>query len=515
MPRKTGRFVRRFPVLPILGLAAVLALSAIIPAVNLTQKKAKAAAAVFFPGDHGQHTNYLAEWWYLNLLVRTTKTNGTDEKDLGHVISFSRIAGNKGLLSSRYDNNTKSFKESTNTGGSLTVSLLSGKYMLVKYANGLIAATLEEKPPGADRKKIYKLTGKTGEIGTFDLTMKERTVVSTGFNTPLLWGGTTGNCRGKIPVFGGDDTFYYSIPDLDITGTITDIDGAARAVKAGKGWIDHQWFNTLPPGDWKGHYWTGMHLTNSGSIYDTAPHQAVGFVTQIYNSGPRYTYWVKRNTDGTNECGTGGRATINSYGTTNYPSSWKFELNKSNNMFLQMSGISFSDNQIFKPPSGPQFFEPAAYYSGSINGKTFTGLGFFETHLNKSMAITKNSSTVTLRAYGTPGGGIYPNMDILVDNIKVKTFTVTGAFADYVYTHPFAVDGEQIKVRLPNDYFVPPQDRNLRVDKMTINGRVYQTEANNTLSTGTLTSDTGCAPGFKLSEWLHCNGYFHYLANYY
>ncbi|KKU95996.1 MAG: hypothetical protein UY28_C0040G0013, partial [Candidatus Amesbacteria bacterium GW2011_GWB1_48_13] len=148
MPRKTGRFVRRFPVLPILGLAAVLALSAIIPAVNLTQKKAKAAAAVFFPGDHGQHTNYLAEWWYLNLLVRTTKTNGTDEKDLGHVISFSRIAGNKGLLSSRYDNNTKSFKESTNTGGSLTVSLLSGKYMLVKYANGLIAATLEEKPPG-------------------------------------------------------------------------------------------------------------------------------------------------------------------------------------------------------------------------------------------------------------------------------------------------------------------------------------------------------------------------------
>lgn len=351
--------------------------------VNSSEIKGEVSSVLNFPRDHGQHSNFAAEWWYLNLLVRTTKIDGTNEKDLGYIMSFSRIAGNNGLLSSEYDQSTKSFKERANTGGSLSVSLKGGKYLFAQYSNGSIISTLEELPPSFDRKRVYKLTGRTVEIGNFDLTLKERAVVSSGYNTPLLWGGTTGNCRGKISVFGNNDTFYYSIPDLDITGTITDGDGVKRNVKIGKAWIDHQWFNAIPPSDWKGHYWTSFHYTHSNDLYDPGPHQAIGFVTQIYKNGPRYIYWVKRNVNGTNECGDDGRITINSYGSTNYPSSWKVELNKSNNLFLAANGISFSDNQIFRSPPGPAFFEPASYYSGTVNGKLFTGLGFFETHLRR------------------------------------------------------------------------------------------------------------------------------------
>ena len=513
--------------LVLLSTFSVLTLGITIRKANLSQRKTEACSVLNFPYDHGQHSNFAAEWWYLNLLARTTRTDGTDEKDLGYVISFSRIAGNNGLLSSRYDNKTKSFRESTNTGGGLSVSLINGQYLFAQYSNALIIATLEEKPPGSDRKKVYKLTGRTSEMGSLDLTLKERTVISSGYNTPLLWGGATGNCRGKISVFGEDDTFYYSIPDLDITGTITDVDGVRRNVKIGKAWMDHQWFNSIPPSDWKGHYWTSFHLTYSSNLYDTNPHQAVGFVTQIYSSGPRYTYWVKRNADGTNECGVGGKITVNSYSSTNYPSSWKVELNKSNGLFLQANGAPFSDNQIFRSPSGPQFFEPASFYSGSVNGQSFTGLGFFETHLNKSTAISKNNSTITLRANGTTAGGAYPNMDILIDDKPVKSFTVSGSFVDYTYNHPFAINAEQVKVKFPNDYYKPPKDRNLRVDKLNIkgrnlrvdklniNGKDYQTEASTTFSTGTWNNKSGCSGGYKQSEWLHCNGYFHYLANFY
>ena len=379
-------------VLILAGNFFVLASGIIISRVNLSERKAEASSVMSFPRDHGQHPDFAAEWWYVNLLARTTKIDGTNEKDLGYVISFSRIAGNKSLLSSRYDQKTKSFKENTNTGGGLSVSLKDGKYLKVQYSNGPTLSTLEELPPGSDRKRVYTLTGKTAEIGSINLTLKERTVVSSGHNTPLLWGGTTGNCRGGISVFGQDDTFYYSIPDLDITGTIIDINGVKRNVKIGKAWIDHQWFNSIPPSDWKGHYWTSLHYTHSSDLYGSGSHQAVGFVTQIYNDGPRYTYWVKRNADGTNECGVGGRITINSYGSTNYPSSWKIELNKdfasvysnkSSNQFLQTNGIPFSDNQIFTPPLGPAFFEPASYYSGIVNGRSFNGLGVFETHLKK------------------------------------------------------------------------------------------------------------------------------------
>lgn len=175
------------------GALLVLALAIIIPSVNLSGRKAEASSVISFPRDHGQHPNFAAEWWYLNLLARTTKIDGANEKDLGYVISFSRIAGNKSLLSSRYDQNTKSFKENTNTGGSLSVSLKDGKYLKVQYSNGSTISTLEELPPGSDRKRVYRLTAKTPEVGGFDLTLKERAVVSSGYNTPLLWGGTTGN----------------------------------------------------------------------------------------------------------------------------------------------------------------------------------------------------------------------------------------------------------------------------------------------------------------------------------
>lgn len=360
------------------GVVFVLALSIIIPRVNLSGKKADAASVISFPQDHSQHPNFAAEWWYLNLLVKAERIDKKNTKDLAYVLSFSRIAGNKSLLSSRYDQSAKSFNENTNIGGNLTVFLKDGKYLKVQYLNGQTSETLEELPPGADRKRLYKLIGKTPETGSFDLTLKERTVVSSGFNTPLLWGGTTGNCLGKISVFGSNDTFYYSVPDLDITGTIVDINGVKRNVKIGKAWIDHQWFNGSPPSDWIGHYWASLHYTYSNDLYNPGPHRAVGFVTQIYKNGPKYTYWVKRNADGTNECGVGGNITINNYGSTNYPSSWKIEIN---NNFA--SGTPLSSNQIFKPSYGPQFFEPSSFYTGNFEGKTFTGLGFFETHIKK------------------------------------------------------------------------------------------------------------------------------------
>lgn len=374
----------------LLGAFFVLMLSILLPRVNLSSRKSLAYSVLNFPADHGLHPSYNAEWWYLNLLTKTTKTDGTDQRDLAFVLSFSRILGSSNLLSSRYDNTSKSFRESTEQAGDLVVQLMDGSRLFVRFSKGLVLTTLEELTTGPDRKKVYHLTGRTTNMGSFDLTLKERTVVSSGFNTPLLWGGSTGNCQGKISVFAQDDTYYYSVPDLDITGTITDLDGIRRNVVIGKAWMDHQWFNGSPPSDWEGHYWTNFHFTNSSDLYNPGPHQAFGFVTQIYSGGPRYTYWVKRNTNGTNECGINGTAAVIGYGPTNYPNSWSV-----NNGSLNANGSSFSDSQIFQPPIGPKFIEAASYYSGNLNGTPFTGLGFFETHLVRPYATLTPLRPVT------------------------------------------------------------------------------------------------------------------------
>lgn len=366
-------------VILILGLLVTLFLVNYLPKINLALKSPEAAALVSFPKDHKSHPNFKAEWWYLSLLTKTVKPDGSDEKDTAQIISFSRILNNNGLLTSNYDHSNQSFREKTNKGGDLQVYLTDGKYLFAQYSDAVSNATLQEKKPGKDKKRIYKLTGKTPEIGTFDLTLKERTKS----NLPLLWGGNTPNCTGKISVFEDNDTFYYSIPDLDITGFITNENGEQRNVKIGKAWIDHQWFNSSWPEDWKGHYWSGLHFTETSNLYDPGPHHAIGFVTQIYDTGPKNTYWVKRNANGSNQCGTEGNIAINNYGDTNYPSSWTIDLKKSSNSFLQFNGSPFSDNQVFTPPYLPKFFEPASYITGTLNGKPITGLGFFETHLTK------------------------------------------------------------------------------------------------------------------------------------
>ncbi len=366
----------------------VIIFANLIPKIQVYIKKPEAAALINFPLDHASHPNFKTEWWYLNLMTKTVDTAGGDEKDTAYLISLSRILNNNGLLTSSYDQTNKVFKQKTNTDGSLTVYLTDNKYLFAQYIDNVSNTTLQEKPPGTDRKRVYILTGKSPEIGNFNLKLKERTVKKSGYNTPLLWGGTTGNCVGKISVFGDNDTFYYSIPDLDITGTIIDTNGITRNVKIGKAWIDHQWFNSKPPSNWMGHYWNSFHFTESTNLYDTTPHHGIGFVTQMYSEGanitPKYTYWVKRNADGTNQCGSEGSITINNYGSTNYPSSWTIKLKKSGTQFMKITGSPFSENQIFIPPFNlPQFFEPASYYSGKWNGKPVTGLGFFETHLTK------------------------------------------------------------------------------------------------------------------------------------
>jgi PKD repeat protein len=125
-------------------------------------------------------------------------------------------------------------------------------------------------------------------------------------------------------------------------------------------------------------------------------------------------------------------------------------------------------------------------------------------------------STITVYAAGLQAAGVYPTMQLAIDNQVVATFTnVDGAaniptYKPYTYTHAAAVTGSQVKVIFTNDVYISDnEDRNLRVDRITINGVSYQSENPLVYSTGV---DVGpsCAPGYQQSEWLNCDGYFQY-----
>jgi len=76
--------------------------------------------------------------------------------------------------------------------------------------------------------------------------------------------------------------------------------------------------------------------------------------------------------------------------------------------------------------------------------------------------------------------------------------------------HGVKLKNPQISIRFTNDEDDGKEDRNLVVDKMVLDGVTYQTEDDDTYSTGTYTRGEGCTDGRKKSEILSCEGYFRY-----
>lgn len=77
---------------------------------------------------------------------------------------------------------------------------------------------------------------------------------------------------------------------------------------------------------------------------------------------------------------------------------------------------------------------------------------------------------------------------------------------------PLAI--EQVRVRFINDLWIPEEgvDRNVRIDRIEINGESYETEDPSTFATGTFVSGVGITEGFLETDRLNANGYFEYLV---
>ena len=85
--------------------------------------------------------------------------------------------------------------------------------------------------------------------------------------------------------------------------------------------------------------------------------------------------------------------------------------------------------------------------------------------------------TLEVTAKGNFAGGAWPIMEVWIDQTVVETFTVdSSSWAVYTIEVYVTSGTHEVAVAFTNDYYIPPQDRNLYVDKVTI------TEAGGNLS---------------------------------
>jgi alpha-L-arabinofuranosidase len=107
---------------------------------------------------------------------------------------------------------------------------------------------------------------------------------------------------------------------------------------------------------------------------------------------------------------------------------------------------------------------------------------------------------ITVRAYGTLCQGVYPTMILKIGTNEVKTWNNVGpSMSNYTFDSPQSYAGA-ITVHFTNDCYKPPEDRNLFVDYITINGTTIQSETQGVYNTGGYT------------EWLWRNGFIQYPA---
>lgn len=121
-----------------------------------------------------------------------------------------------------------------------------------------------------------------------------------------------------------------------------------------------------------------------------------------------------------------------------------------------------------------------------------------------------DGSLITVDAQGETG---QESFELQIDGQTVARFDdVFTTSNSYTFRADSTVTADQVRVVFVNDSIDPQTgaDRNLTVDKISIDGVEFETEAPTVFSTGTWKSADGIVPGFRESETLHANGYFQY-----
>ncbi len=133
----------------------------------------------------------------------------------------------------------------------------------------------------------------------------------------------------------------------------------------------------------------------------------------------------------------------------------------------------------------------------------------------RTMLAGEIASQIEIFAAGETGE---EQMQLQIDGVTVASWDNIGGdfggrvFESYTYTAATPINANSVRVVFTNDLYIDGvKDRNLKIDFIAIDGRVFETEDPTVYGTGTWRNPAGIEPGFRESEEIHSNGYFQYF----
>lgn len=205
-----------------------------------------------FPRDHGSHPEFRVEWWYVTGLVTVRGT------PLGFQITFFRARTDRDSL------NPSAFAPRQILIGHAALSDPGQQRLLHQQRAARAGFDLAEADTERTRVWIdgwrleqtadgYRMLLPVDEFG-FDFELVR--------TQPLLLNGEAGFSRkGPRPE---SASYYYSIPQLAVRGTVT---RAGRAEGAtGKAWLDHEWSSSYLDERASGWDWIGINFDDGSAL---------------------------------------------------------------------------------------------------------------------------------------------------------------------------------------------------------------------------------------------------------
>lgn len=308
--------------------------------------------ALSFPTDHGAHSDYRIEWWYL-----TANLQGEDGKQYGVQWTLFRSALAPG--------EKEGFSDPQVWFGHAAITTDSRQYVAERLARGGIGQAgvtaapfdawiddwrmVATKPSGSDQLDAISVAAVGKDFG-YTLNLK-----ATG---PLVLQGDHGF---SVKSSTGQASYYYSQPFYQVSGVIKL--GDAEMKVTGKAWLDREWSSQPLADNQTGWDWFSLHLDTGEKVMAfRLRDEKDGFISANWISADGQTTPLSKDDVRLEPL---GRATVNG---RDVPVRWRIQIPKKS---FDITTRPLND-QSWMSTSTPYWEGPIA-----ITGST-SGVGYLE-----------------------------------------------------------------------------------------------------------------------------------------
>jgi predicted secreted hydrolase len=328
--------------------------------------RASTPRSLSFPLDHGAHPRFHTEWWYF-----TGNVDAADGRHFGFELTFFRIALRPSPAQSRSAWTTNQAWMAHFAVSDVKTGRLIAAERLARGALGLAGAT------SAPFRVWVEDWSADGNLDARDGTVRLQAAGDgaaadlrlTALMPPMAHGQHGLDRKGAEP---GNASYYYSIPRLDVAGTLRVGDGEPLPVQ-GSAWMDREWSSSGLDPDIAGWDWFGLQLTDGRDLMFYRLRDGAGAASPFSGGTLIVPGGGARHLSADDVTATPLRRWRSRATGVTYPVAWRL---RSDDPELDLTVEPYFDDQELK--LSVRYWEGAVRAAGTAQGKDVSGQGYLE-----------------------------------------------------------------------------------------------------------------------------------------